>query len=151
MAQNMGKAENMVCFRGPRSNVETAKTEERNLAPNKGVTCAHAKYLGNISHYTGKTQMNTERRRKAFREGYYLIQTFLQCKELEMRIRRPVFLNLVFNTFLSGLEPEQVHFSELKACDQEMIKYMRKMLQTNASITLQTGENAGRRTRKSER
>ena len=55
-----------------------------------------------------------------------MVQKFLQCTEIELRLRRPVFLNLVYNTFLSGLEPEQVHFTELKTCDQEMLGYMKK-------------------------
>ena len=72
-----------------------------------------------------------------------MVQKFLQCTEIELRLRRPVFLNLVYNTFLSGLEPEQVHFTELKTCDQEMVGYMKKMLQTDASVLLATGENTG--------
>ncbi len=62
-----------------------------------------------------------------------MLQQFLQCTDIELRIRRPVFLNLVYNTFLSGLEPEQVSFTDLKACDNEMMVYMKKMLQLQAS------------------
>ena len=69
MAQNTSKAEHLVCFQGPRSNIETAKAEQRNQDPTKGNTCDQAKYLGNISHHTGKTQLNTDRRRKVFWEG----------------------------------------------------------------------------------
>ena len=67
-----------------------------------------------------------------------MVQKFLQCSDIPFPTRRPVFLNLVYNTFLSGMEPEQVHFNELKSCDQEMVKYLKKKLGTNASITLST-------------
>ena len=143
MAQNTSKAEHIVCFFGPNSNKETAKAEKRNDDPAKGKTCDQAKYLGNICHYTGKTKYNTERRRKAFREGYYMVQKFLQCTEIELRLRRPVFLNLVYNTFLSGLEPEQVHFTELKTCDQEMVGYMKKCYKPMHLCYLPPGKNTG--------
>ena len=53
---NTSKAEHLVCFQGPRSNIETQKAEQRNQDPCKGKTCDQAKYLGNISHHTGKNE-----------------------------------------------------------------------------------------------
>ena len=139
MAQNMDKAENIVCFMGTGATKETRKAEKRNDEKGKGITASKAKYLGNVKQAEGQTNANLKKRKNAMREGCNAYKGLWSKKGVQMKTKRTIFMGMVFNTGLAGMEAERPRWREIQEIDTMCMKLLKKMVGQEGSRETEYG------------
>ena len=143
MAQNQGKAEHLPMYLGEGSITETRQALAKQWVEGQGRIASNAKYLGNIEEVEGKGRLNVRKRIRAMEEGWYGKTGFWRRKDISYKKKRGLFLNAVFNTGLSGMEPELSTWRDLKAIDLVVVKYLRQLLGEDSAWCISNPQEGG--------
>ena len=126
LGQNMMKAELSGHYMGPGSRCEYQKAAESEHLPGRWTPCP--RYLGNWLHHSGSCAENIERRKRAMQEGYYNCRGFWARPGIPHEHKRGMFLSMIYNTGLSGMECEQPTWTQVQELENTAMHYARKVL-----------------------
>ena len=116
-----------------RGSVAEMRAIQQGRADVRGRVVSEAKYLGNIRQANGGTGANTDCRRRAAQESFFLLSGLWGKRRVSRNVTKRVFHSNVVSAALSGLEAEVLTRGDYERLDTLLVGLARRAWGSGAS------------------